>query len=282
MKKVGAMPERNTVFDVDGKIYSRLAGANRLRVSLDEVSPLFIDALLARDDTRFYQHPGVDWRGIFRALETFARHDIKATINVCGILAERYPDIVRRIHDDGHDVVSHSYAMDIIPIYLTEDEERANIRRTTDLLQQATGVKPRGWISPRSTPSQRTPRLLLEAGYDWHGDTLNDDLPYVVKFGDRSIVAFPNNTEVNDLPIYMKHGNSPRVMLEMFEDWLAYARTYERGAARMDPAIHTHVFGRPAGMAVFQRIMEIAKAADDIWIGTRSQAAAHLRATLRM
>src|SRR2546423_9765789 len=68
MKKVGAMPERNTVFDVDGKIYSRLAGANRLRVSLDEVSPLFVDALLAREDTRFYRHPGVDWRGIFRAL----------------------------------------------------------------------------------------------------------------------------------------------------------------------------------------------------------------------
>jgi len=68
MKKVGAMPERNTVFDVDGKIYSRLAGSNRLRVSLDEVSPFFIDALLAREDTRFYQHPGVDWRGIFRAL----------------------------------------------------------------------------------------------------------------------------------------------------------------------------------------------------------------------
>src|SRR5213592_3650290 len=68
MKKVGAMQERNTVFDVDGKIYSRLAGSNRLRVSLDEVSPLFIDALLAREDTRFYQHPGVDWRGILRAL----------------------------------------------------------------------------------------------------------------------------------------------------------------------------------------------------------------------
>src|SRR5437879_1211902 len=68
MKKVGAMPERNTVFDVDGKIYSRLAGANRLRVSLDEVSPFFVDALLAREDTRFYRHPGVDWRGIFRAL----------------------------------------------------------------------------------------------------------------------------------------------------------------------------------------------------------------------
>src|SRR5438874_2160522 len=68
MKKVGAMPERNTVFDVDGKIYSRLAGANRVRVSLAEISPFFIDALLAREDTRFYRHPGVDWLGIFRAL----------------------------------------------------------------------------------------------------------------------------------------------------------------------------------------------------------------------
>jgi penicillin-binding protein 1A len=68
MKKVGQMPERNTVFDVDGKIYSRLAGANRLRVSLNEVSPSFIDALLAREDTRFYQHRGIDYRGILRAL----------------------------------------------------------------------------------------------------------------------------------------------------------------------------------------------------------------------
>jgi penicillin-binding protein 1A len=68
MKKVGEMPERNTVFDVDGKIYSRLAGANRLKVSLNEISPLFVDALLAREDTRFYQHPGIDWRGIVRAL----------------------------------------------------------------------------------------------------------------------------------------------------------------------------------------------------------------------
>src|ERR1700730_15775980 len=68
MKKVGEMPERNTVFDVDGKIYSRLAGANRLKVSLDQVSPLFINAVLAREDTRFYQHGGIDWRGILRAL----------------------------------------------------------------------------------------------------------------------------------------------------------------------------------------------------------------------
>src|SRR5438128_1887443 len=68
MKNVGEMPEPNTVCDVDGKIYSRLAGANRLKVSLSEVSPYFIAAVLAREDTRFYEHKGIDWRGVLRAL----------------------------------------------------------------------------------------------------------------------------------------------------------------------------------------------------------------------
>jgi len=68
MKNVGEMPERSTVYDVDGKIYSRLAGANRLKVSLSEVSPEFIAAVLAREDARFYDHKGIDWRGVLRAL----------------------------------------------------------------------------------------------------------------------------------------------------------------------------------------------------------------------
>lgn len=216
-------------------------------------------------------------RGVHRVLDVLARQGIQATINVSGILAERYPEVVRRMADEGHDVVAHSYAMDVIPVYLTEAEERENIARTTKLVERATGKRPQGWISPRSTPSQRTPRLLAEAGYEWHGDTLNDDLPYLVKFGNRSLVAFPNNTEVNDLPLYMRHGQPPRVMVEIFEDWLACARDREKGPVRIDPAIHTHVFGRPLGSSMYERIMEIAKAAPDVWIGTRSEAARHFR-----
>jgi len=68
LKRLCTMPERNTVFDVDGKIYSRLAGANRLKVSLKQVAPRFTQALLAREDTRFYEHGGIDWRGVARAL----------------------------------------------------------------------------------------------------------------------------------------------------------------------------------------------------------------------
>src|SRR5437763_14461790 len=68
MKNVGEMPERNTVYDVDGKIYSRLAGANRLKVSLSEVSTFFLAAVLGRVGARVYDHKGIDWRGILRAL----------------------------------------------------------------------------------------------------------------------------------------------------------------------------------------------------------------------
>src|SRR5207249_11896568 len=50
MKNVGEMPERNTVYDVDGKIYSGMAGANRLKISLSEVSLFVISAVLARED----------------------------------------------------------------------------------------------------------------------------------------------------------------------------------------------------------------------------------------
>ena len=95
MKKLDEMPERNTVFDVDGKIYSRLAGANRLKVPFNEVSPLFVDALLAREDTRFFEHSGVDWRGVLRAL---------------------YRDIVTRSAKEGASSITQQLARNSLPL----------------------------------------------------------------------------------------------------------------------------------------------------------------------
>jgi peptidoglycan/xylan/chitin deacetylase (PgdA/CDA1 family) len=221
-------------------------------------------------------------RGIFRAMETLAEFDVKATIMLSGVMAERHPEIVKELYVQGHDLVAHSYAMDIIPVYLSEEEERANIRRTVDLIVKATGGKPpTGWISPRGTPSQRTAKMLTEEGFEWHGDSLNDDLPYLVKYDTGTIVAFSSNMECNDLPLYMRYGNPPRVMLEIFEDWLDYARKHEKGAARLDPTIHSHVFARPLGMSIFRKMIEIAKASDDIWIGTRSEAVKHILSNAR-
>jgi peptidoglycan/xylan/chitin deacetylase (PgdA/CDA1 family) len=216
-------------------------------------------------------------RGIWRLLEYLDRQRIKATILVCGILCERYPKTVQAIAKAGHEIVAHSYAMDIIPIYLTEDEERENIRRCTELIRDCCGVTPKGWVSPRSTPSFNTARLLAEAGYDWHGDYLNDDLPYLIKFGDKSIVGYPTTMDVNDLPLNVRYGNAPRTMLEVFEDTFACLREREHGTEKMECTVHAHVFGRPHGSWVFERIMERVKETGDVWIGTRGEAVAHFR-----
>jgi peptidoglycan/xylan/chitin deacetylase (PgdA/CDA1 family) len=220
-------------------------------------------------------------RGIHRLLEYLDRQKVRASILVCGILCERYPETVQAIAKAGHEIVAHSYAMDVVPAYLNEEEERENIRRTTDLIAQCCGVRPIGWVSPRSTPSLNTARLLAEAGYDWHGDYLNDDLPYLIKFGDKSIVGYPSTMDINDLPLNVRYGNSARTMLEAFEDTYACLRDREHGTEKMECTVHAHVFGRPYGSWVFERIMEIAKASGDLWIGTRGEAAKHLRALMK-
>src|SRR6185312_8723371 len=102
------------------------------------------------------------------------------TFLVNGVIAERQPEAVRAIADAGHEVAAHSYAMDIIPGLLSEADERKNIERTTSLLENAGGVRPRGWISPRATSRPQTPQLLAEAGYKWFGDLLDRDLPTVM------------------------------------------------------------------------------------------------------
>jgi penicillin-binding protein 1A len=68
LRDVGRIPERSWIFDMDGKLYTRLYGENRILVAPDKVSPWFKEALLAREDARFYHHHGIDLIGIGRAL----------------------------------------------------------------------------------------------------------------------------------------------------------------------------------------------------------------------
>ena len=68
LKQVDNIPERSAVFDMDGKFYARLAGENRVVVHLEDVSNFFIKALLAREDSRFFTHHGIDPIGIARAM----------------------------------------------------------------------------------------------------------------------------------------------------------------------------------------------------------------------
>ncbi len=68
LRRIGDIPSSSVVYDWQGRPYSRLAGENRLTVPLQAVSPVFLQALIAREDLRFRQHPGIDPVGIVRAL----------------------------------------------------------------------------------------------------------------------------------------------------------------------------------------------------------------------
>ena len=207
-------------------------------------------------------------RGIYRLLDAFARHGARSSVMVSAILAERTPEAVKAVGDAGHEVLSHSYAMDVIPALMAEDEERRNIQRCTALLEGASGRRVRGWLSPRATASANTARLLAEAGYAWTGDALDDDLPYVQTFGERRIVAIPLSTDVNDMPS-MKYGNPPRMMLETFEEQLKGIAERGEGPAIVDVTAHAHIYGRPQGAHYYEKIIQMAAGARDVWIATR-------------
>lgn len=68
LKAIHEIPQRSTVYDKDGRFYSRLAGENRVVVPYDKVASDFVQALLAREDRRFYSHHGIDPIGIARAI----------------------------------------------------------------------------------------------------------------------------------------------------------------------------------------------------------------------
>ena len=63
------------ILDRSGKELGRIFVQNRRPVSLDNVSDHFVNALLAAEDSRFYQHDGVDYIGIVRA----AYHSLRSS-----------------------------------------------------------------------------------------------------------------------------------------------------------------------------------------------------------
>ena len=213
--------------------------------------------------------------GIHRLMEAFARHGAKASVMTNAVIAERAPATVRAIADRGHEVLSHSYAMDVVPALLSDEDEVKNIERCTALLEKASGRKIVGWLSPRGTSKLTTPALLAEAGYRWYGDVFNVDLPHVVDHGNKKIVAIPLSYDVNDMPS-MKYGHPPRMMLDSYNEVIEIARCRSEELRIIDVTSHAHIFGHHRGAYYYEKIIEQAMSSPDIWVGTRAEIADHV------
>jgi polysaccharide deacetylase family protein (PEP-CTERM system associated) len=97
----------------------------------------------------------------------FDEAGVKATFFTLGWVAERYPALIRRIVDAGHEIASHGYGHERVFTF-TPEQFAADIERTRKLLEDASGQKVTGYRAPSFSIDQRTPwahEVLAEQGY---------------------------------------------------------------------------------------------------------------------
>lgn len=119
--------------------------------------------------------PRVAWDGFScrvehntdRILQQFDRAGTKATFFTLGWVAERYPAMVRRIVEQGHELASHGW--EHIRVFTqSADAFRADIRKTKLLLEDIGGVAVTGYRAATFSIGKRTPwafEVLESEGY---------------------------------------------------------------------------------------------------------------------
>ncbi|MBI1731644.1 MAG: penicillin-binding protein 1A [Gammaproteobacteria bacterium] len=60
------------IYTGDGSLIAEFGEKRRIPVAIADVPPLFVNAFIAAEDDRFFDHPGVDWQGILRAAVNLA------------------------------------------------------------------------------------------------------------------------------------------------------------------------------------------------------------------
>lgn len=104
---------------------------------------------------------------IDRILTLLDAQSIKATFFTLGWIAERYPAMVRRIVEQGHELASHGYGHERVSD-LNADEFSEDICRSKSLLEDISGQKVQGYRAPSfsiGSANLWTLDTLLEAGY---------------------------------------------------------------------------------------------------------------------
>ena len=65
-----ALAQKTNVLDVNGKLIASFYDENRVNVTLDQISKPMVQAIVAIEDYRFYEHGALDLKGTLRALIT--------------------------------------------------------------------------------------------------------------------------------------------------------------------------------------------------------------------
>jgi peptidoglycan/xylan/chitin deacetylase (PgdA/CDA1 family) len=144
--------------------------------------------------------------GVPRVLALLRKYNIKATWCVPGHTIETFPEEVKQVVKEGHEIAHHGYIHENIT-KLSREQEAKYMDMGIDAIKSVTGRKPRGYRSPSWDYSQNTLDLLLERGFEWDSSLMgNDFTPYYLRKGDGPALLdkpyhFGEPTKILEIPV---------------------------------------------------------------------------------
>jgi putative urate catabolism protein len=219
--------------------------------------------------------------GFWRLWRMFTERKVPATVFGVATALKRNPEVVGAMKDAGWDIASHSLKW-IEHKNMSEAEERREIAEAIRVHIEATGERPLGWYTGRS--SINTQRLLMEAGgLLYLSDSYADDLPYWIKApGLQPHLVIPYTLDANDMRFVNPQGFGGG------DEFFTYLKDsfdvlYAEGATSpkmMSVGLHCRVVGRPGRAASLMRFLDYVMKHEHVWVPTRLQIAQHWHANL--
>lgn len=106
-------------------------------------------------------------------LDLLAKYDAKATFFVIGERAEKYPDLILRLDNEGHEIANHTYTH---PHSITAKNLETELKKTNEVIHDITGTYPLLYRPVGGNYNDRIINTAVENGYkvimwSWHQDT---------------------------------------------------------------------------------------------------------------
>lgn len=166
---------------------------------------------------------------------------------------KRNPEVVAAMKEAGWDIASHSLKW-IEHKNMSEAEERGEIAEAIRVHTEATGARPLGWYTGRS--SINTLRLLMAGGLLYLCDSYADDLPYWIKApASEPHLVIPYTLDANDMRFVNPQGSAAAISSSLTSRtvlmWL-YAEG-ETSPRMMSVGLHCRLVGRPGRAAALMR-----------------------------
>jgi len=115
--------------------------------------------------------------GVQKLINLFKKHNVVATFFVTGNIAYKYPNTVRIISREGHEVACHGMMHEKNECLLQIDKQRHRIRKATQIIEERTGKKPLGFRAPCLRANKYTFKVLRENGYMYDSSMISTFIP---------------------------------------------------------------------------------------------------------